>query len=137
MYDELSQREQQVLALVVDGCTNKAIGRELGISHRTVEVYRGQLMEKLGARGTADLVRIALCSGLLMRKKASSSIGCPAFRLARLAERVGFEPTNALRRCQFSRLVPSTTRPPLRNISHLGFCWCGPIVAPRAFRRSK
>ena len=92
MYDELSQREQQVLALVVDGCTNKAIGRELGISHRTVEVYRGQLMEKLGARGTADLVRIALCSGSLTRKKASSSIGCPAFRLARLAERSDLNP---------------------------------------------
>jgi hypothetical protein len=36
-----------------------------------------------------------------------------------LAERVGFEPTNALRRCQFSRLVPSTTRPPLQTFSRI------------------
>ena len=54
-----------------------------------------------------------------------------------LAERVGFEPTNALRRCQFSRLVPSTTRPPLRNISLLSFRSYGPIVAPEAFQRSE
>ena len=81
MHDELTQREQQVPALVVDGCTNKAIGRELGISHRTVEVHRAHLMEKLGARGTADLVRLALGSGSPTRRPLSSIVR-PAFALA-------------------------------------------------------
>ena len=76
MHNELTQREQQVLALVIGGCTNKAIGRELGISHRTVEVHHAHLMEKLGARGTADLVRLALGSGSPTRDRLRE-FGCP------------------------------------------------------------
>jgi len=56
----LTQRELEVLRRVADGGTNKEIGLSLGISPRTVEVHRSAAMRKLGARNTAQLVRIAL-----------------------------------------------------------------------------
>lgn len=56
----LTPREQQVLDLVSRGFSNKEIGIELKISPRTAEVHRARGMEKLGARNTAELVRIFL-----------------------------------------------------------------------------
>jgi two-component system response regulator FixJ len=56
----LSERERQVLKGVVDGKANKTIGYELGISARTVEVYRAGLMSKMQAKGLADLVRMVM-----------------------------------------------------------------------------
>ena len=56
----LTPRERQVLAEIMAGASNKVAGRRLGISPRTVEVHRASIMEKLGARNAADLVRIAL-----------------------------------------------------------------------------
>ena len=56
--DALTRRECEVLARIVDGASNKEAGRNLGISSRTVEVHRARIMEKLGARNAADLVRI-------------------------------------------------------------------------------
>jgi FixJ family two-component response regulator len=56
----LSPRERDVLAAVVRGLTNKEIGVELGISHRTVEIHRARLMRKLGVSSLADLLAIAL-----------------------------------------------------------------------------
>jgi FixJ family two-component response regulator len=56
----LTARERQVLAQVIAGASNKVAGRRLGISPRTIEVHRAHIMEKLGARNAADLVRIAL-----------------------------------------------------------------------------
>ena len=58
--DRLTQREQEILAGVVAGHSNKTIGRELGISHRTVEIHRAKIRRKLGANTTIDLVRIWL-----------------------------------------------------------------------------
>jgi FixJ family two-component response regulator len=58
--DTLTPREREVLAELVAGATNKEAGRRLGISPRTVEIHRAHIMEKLGARNAADLVRIAL-----------------------------------------------------------------------------
>lgn len=58
--DRLSERESQVLAAIVAGRETKEIGRDLGISHRTVEAHRIHIREKLGARNTADIVRIAM-----------------------------------------------------------------------------
>lgn len=57
---ELSERQQQVMALAVKGRTNKEIGAALGISPRTVEIYRARVMERMGANTLADLVRIAV-----------------------------------------------------------------------------
>jgi two-component system response regulator FixJ len=56
----LSTRERQVLNGVVSGQANKVVAQELGISPRTVEVYRANLMSKMGAASLSDLVRMAL-----------------------------------------------------------------------------
>ncbi|PZQ19241.1 MAG: DNA-binding response regulator [Ancylobacter novellus] len=58
--DALTPREREVLGLISGGQSNKEAGRELGISPRTIEVHRARIMEKLGARNAADLVRIVL-----------------------------------------------------------------------------
>lgn len=61
-FSQLTQREREVLQLITNGMSNKEAGRQLEISPRTVEVHRSRVMEKLGARNTADLVRIVLTS---------------------------------------------------------------------------
>ncbi len=60
---KLSHRERQVLKRLVEGQLNKTIAWELGISARTVEVYRAKLMAKMEANAFADLVRLALLAG--------------------------------------------------------------------------
>ena len=56
----LTPREIEVLGQITAGASNKEAGRHLGISPRTIEVHRARIMEKLGARNAADLVRIVL-----------------------------------------------------------------------------
>jgi two-component system response regulator FixJ len=58
--DLLSQRERQVMADVVAGRSNKAIGEDLHIDPRTVEIHRANVMAKLQAGSLPDLVRIAM-----------------------------------------------------------------------------
>lgn len=58
--ETLTAREMDVLDEIARGLSNKEAGRILGISPRTVEVHRARVMEKLGARNTADLMRIVL-----------------------------------------------------------------------------
>ena len=53
---ELTAREREVAARLLDGLTSKEIGKTLAISHRTVEIYRARLMRKYKANTTADLV---------------------------------------------------------------------------------
>ena len=53
----LTQREQDVMEFVAEGCSNKVIGTKLGISPRTVEIHRGRVMAKLQMTSTAELVR--------------------------------------------------------------------------------
>ena len=53
----LTAREREVAAQLMQGLTSKAIGRVLGISHRTVEIYRARLMRKYGASTAGDLVQ--------------------------------------------------------------------------------
>lgn len=59
----LTPRERDVLARLVAGRPNKVIAHELGISPRTVEIHRANLMEKLGCRSLAEAVRIAITAG--------------------------------------------------------------------------
>ncbi|MGV3492065.1 MAG: response regulator transcription factor [Devosia sp.] len=59
-FGTLTYRERQILQFVVDGRTNKEIAVDLGLSYRTVEVHRRHIMEKIGARNTAKLVRLAI-----------------------------------------------------------------------------
>jgi FixJ family two-component response regulator len=58
--DRLTRREREVLTQIVGGCSNKEAGRNLHISPRTIEVHRARIMEKLGAKNAADLVRLVL-----------------------------------------------------------------------------
>ena len=56
----LTGRERDVLGLLAYGASNKEAGRRLGISPRTIEVHRARIMDKLGARNSADMMRIVL-----------------------------------------------------------------------------
>jgi FixJ family two-component response regulator len=58
-YHELTERERQVMKLVVAGRVNKQIAAELGLSLVTVKVHRGQVMRKMLAKSVAELVRMA------------------------------------------------------------------------------
>lgn len=60
----LSMRERQVLERLVQGAANKVIARDLGISDRTVEIYRAKVMTKMGAESFAELIRMAMLAGI-------------------------------------------------------------------------
>ena len=62
VFESLTPRERDVLMQITSGASNKEAGRNLGISPRTIEVHRARIMEKLGARNAADLVRIVLAA---------------------------------------------------------------------------
>jgi two-component system response regulator FixJ len=61
--EHLTPREREVLGQIAAGASNKEAGRQLGISPRTIEVHRARIMEKLGAKNAADLVRIVMSEG--------------------------------------------------------------------------
>jgi FixJ family two-component response regulator len=58
--EPLTQREREVLEKFASGASNKEAGRQLGISPRTIEDHRANIMKKLGARNAADLIRIVM-----------------------------------------------------------------------------
>ena len=62
--ESLSSREREVLQGLLAGLPNKSIAYGLGISARTVEVHRGHVMQKMGARSLSELVRLGLAAGL-------------------------------------------------------------------------
>jgi DNA-binding CsgD family transcriptional regulator len=59
-HELLTPRERVVLAQIVKGASSKDAARTLGISPRTVEFHRANILRKLGAKNTAELVRLAL-----------------------------------------------------------------------------
>jgi two-component system response regulator FixJ len=63
-YASLTPREQEVLVLVTDGRANKVMAGDLGVSQRTIEIHRARVMEKMGARSVAQLVRMTLDLGI-------------------------------------------------------------------------
>jgi len=60
----LSRRERQVFEGVAEGSSNKVIARRLGISPRTVEIYRANMMEKLGVKHAGQVIRMALIASM-------------------------------------------------------------------------
>lgn len=60
----LTRREREVLVGLVDGGTNKIIGQKLGISPRTVELHRAQVMNRLDATSLTELSQLALAAGI-------------------------------------------------------------------------
>jgi two-component system response regulator FixJ len=61
--ESLTPREREVMGHVVDGKANKVIAIDLGLSERTVEIHRANVMEKMGARSVAHLVKMHLTLG--------------------------------------------------------------------------
>jgi len=59
-YATLTPREREVMAMIVDGRANKVIAIDLALSERTVEIHRSRVMEKMGTRSVAHLVRLAM-----------------------------------------------------------------------------
>ena len=58
-FETLSKREQEIMALVTAGLMNKQAAVEAGISETTVKIHRGNVMQKMGAKSFAELVRMA------------------------------------------------------------------------------
>jgi two-component system response regulator DegU len=69
---KLSDREQEILKSIVDGLSNKMIAEHLHISESTVNSHRYNIMKKLNAKNSADLVRIALFHGLIVQNESTS-----------------------------------------------------------------
>ncbi|HKP75392.1 MAG TPA: response regulator transcription factor [Longimicrobiaceae bacterium] len=63
--DKLSEREREVLALTAEGYSSAEIGKRLFLSPKTVDTYRARMMQKLGLTHRAELVHLALDTGLL------------------------------------------------------------------------
>jgi DNA-binding NarL/FixJ family response regulator len=65
-YEQLTQRERQILQMIAQGNSNKQIASLLNLSVNTVSVHRANLMEKMKLHKTADLVRFAIAKGLVV-----------------------------------------------------------------------
>jgi FixJ family two-component response regulator len=68
LFETLSSREREILALVSSGLMNKQIAAELGLAEVTVKIHRGHIMKKMGTRSLADLVRKAEMLGVRRTK---------------------------------------------------------------------
>jgi DNA-binding NarL/FixJ family response regulator len=66
-YQQLSQREKEVLALIAEGLANREIAERLVLSLSTVQTHYGHILTKLGLRNRAELVRYAIKHGLIDR----------------------------------------------------------------------
>jgi FixJ family two-component response regulator len=64
LFETLSAREREVLALVASGLMNKQVAAELGLAEITVKIYRGHIMKKMGAKSLADLIRMTEALGI-------------------------------------------------------------------------
>lgn len=64
LYSHLTPREKEIIVFLARGYSAKQVGRALGISHRTAEIHRARIMEKLGAQSLADLVALAIQMGV-------------------------------------------------------------------------
>ncbi len=65
MVNSLTDREIEILKLIAEGMSNKEIGDQLFISHRTVDTHRTNLMKKLDVQNIAGLIRFAINNNLV------------------------------------------------------------------------
>jgi FixJ family two-component response regulator len=70
LYEKLSSREREVLALVASGLMNKQIAAKLELAEITVKIYRGHIMKKMRAKSLADLIRMTETLGIRPAKTA-------------------------------------------------------------------
>ena len=68
LFDGLTSRQREVMALVTTGLPNKEIAAEMGLSEITVKIHRGHMMRKMRARSLADLIKIAQALGINRQK---------------------------------------------------------------------
>ena len=68
LFDTLTPREREILALVASGLMNKQVAAELGLAEITVKIHRGHIMKKMGARSLADLIKMAETLGIRRAK---------------------------------------------------------------------
>jgi DNA-binding CsgD family transcriptional regulator len=73
----LTARHREILLLIMRGLTSREIGEHLGISRRTVEVHRTNIMRRLGARNVGDLFREAIVRRLVPKRYWSKGPGRP------------------------------------------------------------
>jgi FixJ family two-component response regulator len=64
LFEALTPREREMMALVTAGRMNKQIAAEIGLAEITVKIHRGHIMRKMGAKSLADLVRMAEALGI-------------------------------------------------------------------------
>jgi FixJ family two-component response regulator len=64
LFETLTPREREVLALVTSGLMNKQVAAEIGLAEITVKIHRGHIMKKMGAKSLADLIRMAETLGI-------------------------------------------------------------------------
>ena len=129
---ELTAREREVAARLLDGMTSKEIGKTLAISHRTVEIYRARLMRKYKASTTADLVHKLMagdCHCRRCRRRAESVDG----RASRIDVACMHSWISPSRRCSAPRvrIPPSQFRPTLSYPPSSERCTCSsPTATP-------
>ncbi|MDB5611872.1 MAG: Two-component response regulator, FixJ family, consists of and domain [Bradyrhizobium sp.] len=71
LFETLTPREREILALVASGLMNKQVAAEIGLAEITVKIHRGHIMKKMGARSLADLIRTAETLGIRRAKPSA------------------------------------------------------------------
>jgi FixJ family two-component response regulator len=72
LFETLTPREREILAMVASGLMNKQIAAEIGLAEITVKIHRGHIMKKMGARSLADLIRMAETLGIRRAKPSGA-----------------------------------------------------------------
>jgi FixJ family two-component response regulator len=76
--EQLTEREREVMQLVIRGWLNKQIAAELGIAEPTVKIHRGRVMDKLGVESVAELILLVQQAGLNINSTAGPDSAAPA-----------------------------------------------------------